>query len=71
MANFKFNTVLDENGSVHTLCCPVDVFSTNASKISEWVSELNGVMENYNTAHFSSVESFSEFISRLTKLLLP
>lgn len=68
--NFKFNTVLDENGSVNTLSCPVDIFLTNSSKISEWISELNGSMQNYNTAHFSSVESFSEFISRLAKLLL-
>ena len=69
--NPKFNTILDEDGSINTLSCHIDIFTPNASKISEWISELNGSMQNYNTAHFSSVESFSEFISRLTKLLLP
>ena len=69
--NFKFKTIFDENGSVNTLNCPIDIFSTNASVIHEWISELNGRMENCNTAHFSSVESFSEFSRRLSTLTLP
>lgn len=72
MANqFHFTTILDEDGSVNTLSCPVDIFSTNISIISRWIFELNGEMKNCNTAHFSSIESFSEFIRRLSLLTLP
>ena len=56
--NFKFNIIFDEDGRTNILSCPVDIFSTNSSQISVWISELNGAMENYNTAHFSSIESF-------------
>lgn len=69
--NFKFITILDENGSTNTLNCPVDVFSANSIKIAEWVTELNGTMVNCNTAHFSSIESFAEFLKRLSQLTLP
>lgn len=68
---FKFNTILDENGTINTLSCPVDVFSANETKIAEWVSELNGEIENYNTVHFSSIESFAKFLERLSSLTLP
>ena len=69
--NFKFNIIFDEDGRTNILSCPVDIFSTNSSQISVWISELNGAMENYNTAHFSSIESFSEFSRRLSALNLP
>ncbi len=72
MANkFKFNAILDEDGRVSTLSSTIDIFSANSSQICNWISELNGNLENYNTARFHSLESFSEFSRRLSSLTLP